>query len=96
MVDHANLASLQAMVRGRVQGVFYRAFVETRAKELKLTGYVRNRPDGTVEVRAEGERQRLEKLVEYLKAGPPAARVKDVVTEWAEYTGQYSGFSTGY
>ncbi len=96
MNDHADLASLQATVRGRVQGVFYRAFVETRAKELKLTGYVRNRPDGTVEVRAEGERQKLEKLVEYLKKGPPAARVTDVVTEWVEYTGQYSGYSTGY
>ena len=96
MDDHADLTSLQATVRGRVQGVFYRAFVETRAKELKLTGYVRNRTDGTVEVKAEGERQKLEKLVEYLKKGPPVARVTDVTTEWVEYTGRYSGFNTGY
>jgi acylphosphatase len=92
----ADLASLQATVRGRVQGVFYRAFVETRAEELKLTGYVRNRPDGTVEVRAEGERQKLEKLVEHLKAGPPAAWVKEVVAAWAEYTGDYARFSARY
>jgi acylphosphatase len=92
----ADLASLQATVRGRVHGVFFRAFVETRAEELKLTGYVRNRPDGTVEVRVEGERPKLEKLVEYLKAGPPAARVEEVVAEWAEYTGIFSRFNVRY
>ncbi len=92
----AELASLQATVHGRVHGVFYRAFVETRAEELKLTGYVRNRPDGTVEVRAEGERQNLEKLAESLKTGPPAARVEEVVAAWAEYTGNYSRFSARY
>ncbi len=68
----ADPASLRATVRGRVHGVFFRAFVEDRARELNLYGYVRNRPDGTVEVRAEGERPKLEKLVEHLKAGPPA------------------------
>jgi acylphosphatase len=92
----ADLASLQATVRGRVHGVFFRAFVETRAEELKLTGYVRNRPDGTVEVRVEGERPKLEKLVAYLKAGPPAARVEEVVATWAEYTGEFSRFNVRY
>jgi acylphosphatase len=92
----ADLASLKATVRGRVQGVFFRAFVETRAEELKLTGYVRNRPDGAVEVRAEGERQKLEKLVAYLKTGPPAARVEEVGEEWGTYTGEFPGFSVRY
>jgi acylphosphatase len=92
----ADLASLKATVRGRVQGVFFRAFVETRAEELKLTGYVRNRPDGAVEVRAEGERQKLERLVEYLKTGPPAARVEEVGEEWELYTGEFPGFSVRY
>jgi acylphosphatase len=92
----ADLASLQATVRGRVHGVFFRAFVETRAEELKLTGYVRNRPDGTVEVRAEGERQNLEKLVGYLKRGPPAARVEEVAAAWAEYTGAFPRFTVKY
>ena len=92
----ADLASLQATVRGRVHGVFFRAFVETWAEELRLTGFVRNRPDGTVEVGAEGERQKLEKLVEYLKTGPPAARVEEVVVAWAEYTGEFPGFSVKY
>jgi acylphosphatase len=92
----ADLASLQATVSGRVHGVFFRAFVESRAEELKLTGFVRNLPDGTVEVVAEGERERLEKLVHYLEVGPPAARVAKVVTEWAEYRGLFTGFEVRY
>ena len=86
-------ASLQATVYGWAQGVFFRAFVNRWARELGLAGYVRNLPGGAVEVRAEGERQQLEKLVIYLKEGPPAARVDEVVTSWSEYTGNYSGFS---
>ncbi len=92
----ADPASLQATVYGRVQGVFFRAFVTGWARELGLAGCVRNLPDSTVEVRAEGERQQLEKLVDYLKEGPPAARIDKVVTIWSEYTGDYSGFSVRY
>lgn len=92
----ADLASVQATVRGRVHGVFFRDFVRRWAEQLKLTGYVRNLPDGTVEVRAEGERENLEKLVGYLKEGPPPARVEKVVTSWVEYTGNFSGFSVRY
>jgi acylphosphatase len=88
----ADLASLQATVSGRVHGVFFRAFVEGHAEGLNLTGYVRNMPDGTVEVMAEGERERLEKLVRYLETGPPAARVEEVVTRWAEYSGLFKSF----
>ena len=91
-----DLASLQATVHGRVQGVFFRSFVHRCARELGLTGYARNLPDGTVEVRAEGERQQLEKLVGYLRVGPTGARVDEVVTDWSEYTGDYSGFGVKY
>jgi acylphosphatase len=86
-------ACLQATIHGLVQGVFFRAFVARWAGELGLSGYVRNLPDGVVEVRAEGKRQDLEKLVGYLKMGPSAARVDEVVTTWSEYTGNYRGFS---
>jgi len=89
----ADSASLQATVYGRVQGVFFRAFVGRCVRELGLAGYVRNLPGGAVEILAEGERWQLEKLVGYLKLGPPAARVDEVVTSWSEYTGNYSGFS---
>ena len=92
----ADSASLQATVYGRVQGVFFRAFVSRCARELGLTGYVRNLPDGAVEILAEGERRQLEKLIGYLKLGPPEARVDEVVTIWSEYTGSYSGFSVRY
>jgi acylphosphatase len=91
-----DMASLRAMVSGRVHGVFFRAFVESRALELNLTGYVRNLPDGTVEVRAEGERHRLEKLVAYLGKGPPAARVAKVETDWTEYSGTFKDFRVRY
>ncbi len=89
-------ASLQAIVYGYVQGVFFRAFVSTRARELGLTGYVRNMPEGTVEVNAEGGKNKLEKLIAYLKVGPPGARVEKVVTNWSKHTGSYSGFNIRY
>jgi acylphosphatase len=91
-----DMASLRAKVSGRVQGVFFRAFVESHALELHLTGYVRNLPDGVVEVAAEGERPRLEKLVDYLGKGPPAARVAEVKTDWGDYTGAFTGFRVRY
>ncbi len=92
----ADLTSVQATVYGRVQGVFFRAFVAEHAHELGLTGYVRNLPLRAVEVVAEGERKQLEKLVSYLKMGPPDAKVEKVVTNWSEYTGNYSGFRIRY
>ena len=91
-----DLASVQAIVYGYVQGVFFRDFVSRRAKELGLTGYVRNLPGGTVEVQAEGERKQLEELIGYLKVGPPPAKVEKVVTNWSGYTGSYSRFSVRY
>ena len=92
-----DLASVQAIVYGYVQGVFFRAFVSRRAAELGLTGYVCNLPGGeAVEVQAEGERKQLKKLISYLKVGPSAAKVEKVVTNWSEYTGSYSGFEIRY
>jgi len=89
-------ASLQAIVYGYVQGVFFRAFVSMRARELGLTGFVRNLPEGTVEVNAEGERNKLEKLISHLKVGPPGARVEKVVTNWSIHTGSYFDFNIRY
>ena len=93
MVD---LTSVQATVYGRVQGVFFRDFVARRADELGVTGYVHNLPQGTVKVTAEGERKQLERLLGYLKEGPPAAKVEKVVVEWGKYTGNYPNFKIGY
>ena len=92
-----DLASLRAIVYGRVQGVYFRDFASRHAAELGLTGYVRNLPGWkAVEVQAEGERNKLERLIDYLKVGPPAAKVEKVVTNWSEYTGKYSGFRIRY
>ena len=91
-----DVASLRAIVYGRVQGVFFRAFVARWAAELVLAGYVRNLPERAVEVQAEGERRQLEKLVGYLEVGPPGARVEKVAVNWSEYTGSYSGFKVRY
>jgi acylphosphatase len=79
------------------KGVFFRAYVSEKAAELELTGYVRNLPGGQdVEVRAEGERDKLEQLVDYLKVGPSAARVDGVTTNWSKHTGEYSRFIIKY
>ncbi|MBA7697157.1 Acylphosphatase [subsurface metagenome] len=96
-MSKTDLASVQAIVYGYVQGVFFRDFVSRRATELGLTGYVRNLPNGeAVEVQAEGERKRLEALISHLKVGPPTAKVERVITNWSEYTGSYSHFSIRY
>ena len=93
----ADLASVQVIVYGYVQGVFFRDFASRRATELGLTGYVRNLPGGeAVEVNAEGERKQLQELIDYLKVGPPTARVEKVETNWSEYTGIYSHFGIRY
>ena len=89
-------AAVNAIIHGRVQGVYYRAFARRRAAELGLAGYARNLPDGTVEVRAEGERERLQRLISHLENGPPAARVEKIVTNWSEYTGNYTMFNVEY
>ena len=91
-----DLAAVQAIVYGLVQGVYFRAFTSRQATVLGLAGYVRNTREGTVEVHAEGERDQLEKLIYHLRIGPSGARVEKVVVNWSEYTGNYSGFSVRY
>lgn len=65
-------------VRGRVQGVGFRWFVRERARAFGLAGWVQNLPDGTVAFAAAGPADRVERLLEALRAGPPAAQVTDV------------------
>jgi acylphosphatase len=93
----SDLAAVQIVVYGRVQGVFFRAFTEHQAEMLELSGYVRNLPSAeAVEVWAEGERDKLEILASKLKVGPPTAKVTKVTTKWSAYTGRYAGFSIRY
>jgi acylphosphatase len=90
-------ASLHAIVSGRVQGVYFRAFVESHATCLGLTGYVRNLPDvRKVEVIAEGDKTQLEKLLDYLKQGPPRSGVEEVSAFWSNESGRYPEFKIEY
>lgn len=90
------LASVKAVVHGHVQGVFFRAYVSKSAKVLSLKGYVRNLPGGRVEVRAEGNREDLERLVKQLEIGPPEAVVEKVEANWSDYTGLFGNFEIRY
>ncbi len=71
-------------VFGKVQGVFYRASTKTRAEELKLVGWVRNEPDGTVMLEVQGEEEKVDEMIEWCKEGPTYSRVDDVLYEVAE------------
>ena len=77
-MDHV---CLQGHVSGRVQGVWFRAFVQREAQQRGVTGWVRNLPDGRVEVLVSGERSLVDELVEELGRGPRLARVDRVALE---------------
>jgi DNA ligase D-like protein (predicted 3'-phosphoesterase) len=79
--------AIRAVVRGEVQGVGFRDVTVTRARELGLTGWVRNEQDATVQVHAEGHAHAVEELVAFLHEGPPAARVSEVVIDRAKVEG---------
>ena len=79
------------MVRGRVQGVFFRDGVREQARALRVAGWVSNRADGSVEAVLEGPRPAVERLIEWCRTGPPRARVDDVEVVWEEPE-QLAGF----
>lgn len=85
-----------AVVHGRVQGVGFRYFVLTRARSLRLTGNVSNRPDGTVRVVAEGPEDELDELLTLLERGPSSARVERVEIERHPPSGRHRGFEVVY
>jgi acylphosphatase len=78
-------------VHGRVQGVFFRAEAQQRARSLRLGGWVRNCPDGSVEAVFEGDGDRVESMVEWCRRGPPGAAVDDVDVKWEQPAGE-AGF----
>ncbi len=79
-------------IHGRVQGVGFRYFTQRTAKELGLTGWVRNSPDGTVEVFACGPKATLERFMQSLKAGPIGSRVDDTRIQWFQTSEKLEGF----
>ncbi len=83
---------LHAIVSGKVQGVSFRYFVVEQARELNLSGWVRNLWNGNVEVTAEGQLEDLEALLRSLHDGPPMAKVALVNEDWQDYQGEFIGF----
>jgi acylphosphatase len=95
--EMADVVHLSATVYGRVQGVYFRYFVQNVAGRLGLKGYVRNLASGdAVEVQAEGEKRQLNKLLGQLKVGPPGAWVERVEVKWVDYSGRFDDFRVRY
>lgn len=84
---------VHAQVRGYVQNVGFRAFVEFNAHQIGIVGWVRNVGYDTVEAVAEGEREKVERFVEAMKTGPRSSRVDEVKVDWESPTGDFREFS---
>ena len=87
---------IEATVRGRVQGVAFRYYTNNQARQLHLTGWVANRPDGTVRVVAEGPEPALRRLATWLEVGPPAAWVENADIRWMMAADEFKGFEIRY
>ncbi|NPA17154.1 MAG: acylphosphatase [Aquificae bacterium] len=87
---------LYAVFAGTVQGVGFRYFVRSKAKEFGVKGYVRNLPDGTVEVVAEGDEKTLWEFFRAIENGPPLAEVTDIRYQFEEKDGGFTDFEILY
>jgi len=84
------------LISGRVQGVLFRSETQDDAVRQGLTGWVRNLPDGRVEAVFEGEKDRVDALIEFCRQGPPGAKVTRVEVTWGDYIGEFKSFSIRY
>jgi len=91
-----NKVRAHAIITGRVQGVFFRMETKHAADRFGVTGWVRNKRDGSVEAVMEGDEERVNFLLTWCKEGPPRARVDNVVATWQEYTGAFERFDVTY
>lgn len=87
---------IECKVSGKVQGVGYRDYVATAAAECQVTGYIQNRPDGTVLVCAQGTQPHLKDFIEYLHEGSVMAVTEDVGVTWRSAEQHYDDFSVSY
>ena len=91
-MHHDELARAHVWIRGRVQGVFFRATTAHLARERQLAGWVRNLPDGRVEAVFEGPAEAVRALVDWCHQGPPGARVEGVEVHWETPRGEPPAF----
>ncbi len=89
-------ARAHLIIKGMVQGVFFRAFTRDVAAQLGIRGWVKNLPDGNVEALFEGERKDVEQAIKRCYSGPPGARVAAIDIDWEEYRGDLQGFQIRY
>jgi acylphosphatase len=92
-MTNESIQRLRVVVTGRVQGVGFRYATLDEARRLGLTGWVRNCRDGSVELVAEGPRQRLERLLIWCHDGPSGALVSNAEAQWNEPTGEFRSFT---
>ena len=88
--------AMRIIVKGKVQGVFFRATTTEKATQLGLKGWVKNLPDGNVEVMAEGEKENLNKLAEWCKIGTDRSVVDSVEIEELPYENRFTDFQIKY
>ena len=93
MWDTPNVRRVRAIVTGRVQGVSYRASTAEQARRLGISGWVRNRREGSVELEAQGTPEAITALLAWCQQGPPAARVAGVAVEELAPTASEATFS---
>lgn len=91
-----NNARIHILAKGNVQGVFFRVNAKQKADELNIFGWVRNLDSDKVEIVAEGNRDKLEKLVEWCEQGSSAAEVEDMRINWQDYFGEFNNFEIKY
>jgi acylphosphatase len=89
-------ARAHVIISGRVQGVFFRVETQRAAERFNVSGWVRNRRDGTVEAVFEGERQAVDAVLQWCREGPNLAVVEKVELKWQDFTGEYKRFDITY
>jgi acylphosphatase len=90
------IAEARVVVSGRVQGVWFRGFTQRVAADAGVRGWVRNLPDRRVEAVLQGSRVAVEKVVGFLREGPPGASVTDIAVSWSPPSEVYRGFHIRY
>jgi acylphosphatase len=85
------MKTIRLTIKGKVQGVFYRASAKNKADELGVTGWIRNLPDRNVEITATATEKNLQEFIDWCKQGPPRAVVDKVIVEELEFEA-FNGF----
>ncbi len=86
------MSTTHLLIKGKVQGVFYRVSAKEKAEEFQLTGWVKNTPEGNVEALVSGSKERIQQFIDWCKQGPPRAEVTDVIVTEKE-DGAFEAFT---